>query len=308
MDKNYSNNLNNTLQKIAGLIAKITSSHSTFIFLPQKQDNFQKKDVNLLELKAYSSQEKDFNTKITVDTNSSIIGYVARHKKAIHISPFDRDSKHIGIYYTDKKLKSILVLPIILDNLQDEVGVLFCDSDKTFAFSNLQCSILNSFTEQIATLCKLSDLIKPTAKKNDWNTFIKKSENIIKLLTPNCVDILRVKLKNLEETEARVGTGKIIAITEAIERLVFQCIPPESTTFKLPSGDMIILLDNMMTAHIENKILSIVRRISSSQKIEIDLEFTKRSCKALKHYGFKLEDLISRCRKDETLELKKIAI
>ncbi len=308
MDKNATNKFKDNLQKMADLAMSIASSYSAFIFLPKEQDCSQKNDEKLLELQAFASQEKNFNTKITVGINSGIIGYVARHRKAIHISPFDKDSKHIGIYYTDEKLKSILALPIVLDNFSDQTGVLLCDSKKAFAFSKLQCSILNKLTGQISTLYNLSSLVTPTAKKQDWASFIKKSEKIIDTLTPNCVDILRMKLTNLEDAEAKIGSGKIIAVTEAIERLMIQCIPPQSTTFKLPLGDIVIILDNMMTGHIEKKILSIVKRVSLSQKVELKIEFTKRSCRALKHPVYKLEDLISRCRKDENLELTKVAV
>ena len=298
MEKN-NNDLKNYMQKIANLAKYILDAHSVFIFLPKKQDDFQKNIDNSLNLISYASDEKIKNSKISININSTIIGYVARHKKAIHISPFDRDSKHIGIDYTDTKLQSILALPIMIDEYNDVIGVIFCDSTDTFAFSKKQCIILNELTSQIINIYKLYNESQTINKKLDWNSFIKKSNEMIATLKPSCVDILRIKLTNLEEIEAHLGTGKTISIIEIIEKLIAQSIPPESTMFRLPSGDIVVILDNMMTGHIENKILAIVRRISISQKTDIKLEFSKRSCKALKHEEYRLEELISGCRKNE---------
>lgn len=305
MDKNFNNDLKNYIKKLANLANNIANAHSTFIFLPKKQDDFQKNNDTILELAAFVSKEEIQNPKINININSTIIGYVARHKKAIHISPFDKDIKHIGINYTTQKLQSILALPIILDAYNDKTGVLFCDSTEAFAFSKNQCALLNELTGQITNFYRLYNLNKPNTKKLDWNSFIKKSNEMISVLKPNCVDILRIKLSNLEEIEAHLGTGKTITIIEIIERLIAQSIPPESTMFSLPSGDIVVILDNMMTGHIENKILAIIRRISVSQKTDIKLEFSKRSCKALKHREYKLEDLISGCRKDDVNKKNK---
>lgn len=301
-------NLKNYMQNIAKLASNITNAHSTFIFLPKEQDNFQKNTNNILELIAYDSKETIKNSKISINIDSTIIGYVARHKKAIHISPFDRDSKHIGINYTQEKLQSILALPIIIDEYNDKIGVLFCDSQKTFAFTKEQCLILNALTSQITSIYELHKLTQTTTNKSDWNTFIKKSNKMIATLKPSCVDILRIKLSNLEEIEAHLGTGKTISIIEIIEKLIAQSIPPESTMFRLPSGDIVVILDNMITNHVENKILAIVRRISVSQKTDIKLEFSKRSCKALKHEEYKLEELISGCRKNDKKTKLELAI
>lgn len=308
MEKNINNDLKVYMQKIASLASNIANSHSTFIFLPKKQDDFQKSNDTVLELVSYYSNEKIKNSKITININSTIIGYVARHKKAIHISPFDKDSKHIGINYTDDKLQSILALPIIIDEYNDKTGVIFCDSKEPYAFSTKQCAILSELTQQITNFYKLYNISKSVTKKLDWNSFIKKSNEMIETLTPSCVDILRMKLSNLEEIEAHLGTGKTITIIEIVERLIAQSIPPEATMFRLPSGDIVVILDNMMTGHIENKILAIIRRISVSQKTDIKLEFSKRSCKALKHREYKLEELISGCRKDDVKTNKKVAI
>ncbi|MGI6681126.1 MAG: GAF domain-containing protein [Bdellovibrionota bacterium] len=305
MEKENFDNLKIYMQKIATFAGNIASSNSTFIFLPKRHEDFQKNSENILELVSYSSKVEIKNTNITISTNSSIIGYVARHKQPIHISPFDKDSKHIGLNYTEEKLQSILALPIIIDEYVDNVGVLYSDSKEPFAFSNKQCALLNELTYQIASFYKLHRLNMTATKKLDWHSFIKKSNELIATLKPNCIDILRMKLTNLVEIEAHLGTGKTIAIIEMIERLIAQSIPPESTMFRLPSGDIVVILDNMITEHIKNKISAIIKKISFSQKTNIALEFSKRSCKALKHQEYKLEDLISGCRKNSTTKNQK---
>ena len=61
MEKN-NNDLKNYMQKIANLAKYILDAHSVFIFLPKKQDDFQKNFDNSLNLVSYASDEKIKNS------------------------------------------------------------------------------------------------------------------------------------------------------------------------------------------------------------------------------------------------------
>jgi hypothetical protein len=108
------------------------------------------------------------NAKIA--RGNGLIGWVAKHNRSIHVSPFERDSRTLGIYSEDQQLKSFIGIPVNLGagnpsggasspsaggEESANVGVIACDSKKSFAFSKLQGKLLEDLAAEVSNTVRL---------------------------------------------------------------------------------------------------------------------------------------------------------
>ncbi len=263
---------------------------------------------SFLEIGGYSSLSEEIVEHAKIYIDSGLIGWVAKHNRAIHVSPFEHDSRTLGIYQSDQKLKSFLGLPITLskgesstqhagthsgNTPQKDIGVLAVDSKKSFAFSKLQAKLLEDLTREIARIIELNVQAQVrNQREQSWDDFMERACTLGHSLGALSLEIMRIHLRNFDGLERSIGTMKAIELTKQTHRLIQQTLPPLYPTLVLPNGDIIVAIDTMMSALIENKVRALVEHLSSSSGATIDFEFIKNPLRKRKERSINLETLI----------------
>jgi hypothetical protein len=294
------------LCRMARFGANISDAYGCYIFLPNSS--------NSLLLAGFHSLSNEVIRDCEILPNAGLVGWVAKHKRSIHVSPFERDSRTLGFYFQDQNLKSFIGIPVLVrsspNNSEDGVGVIACDSKKSFAFSKLQGKLLEDLSYEITNYLHLASIAKESAlPKVSWNSFFARSSQLLNSLGRDSIEIIRIQIANFSSIEQSIGSAQTLILLEQLYRLIEQALPPHFSSIKLPNGDMILVVDNMMTSFIENKILAICQHCTdrfASQTFSganaIKLNFIKRLAGARKYRMLGLEDLIN-CTADTEADL-----
>lgn len=271
--------LRKDLSRLSRFGANIADAHSCLIFIPDNlqqsfnlitvarsgnQDKTAGGGGSLLELGAFHSLSNSVVKNCRLSSETGLIGWVAKHKRSIHVSPFDRDSRTLGIYAEDQGLKSFIGVPIKLGEAftsqHSLAGVITCDSKKSYAFSKLQGKLIENLAEEIANTIQLHLQSRHDRTEGiSWQEFAHRSGKLMAMVGAHGIESLRLKLTNFEVLEVQLGIEAALQFIEQVYRLIEQALPPLSPFFRLPNGDLILLFDGMMGAFYENKILAICR-------------------------------------------------
>jgi len=248
------------LTRLASFGANIADAHSCFIFLPNNMPGSRTASGNGSELvlAGCHSLSDDVAGTVKLPLDNGIIGWVARHRRPIHASPFDRDSRTLGIYTRNQQLKSFIGIPVLLG--PETTGVLACDSKKSFAFSRIQEKLLENLSAEVASNLKRT-MMSEVACENPWQEFLAASSKLVKALGLESLEVLRLKPANFEELERLSGTSAATEMNNRMFRLIKQALPPHFPIARLANGDIIVVLDNMMAALYENKIKAVSRHV-----------------------------------------------
>ena len=158
-----------SLGHLAQLIANVTEAHTTCIFLVDPQ-------AEVLRLGGAHSLSRDFLEEATIPFGSGLVGWTAENGVRISVSPFEHDSTTLLYYCADQGLKSFVAVPI--HNQQKKlIGVISCDSKKTYAFAKVTEKLLLDFAVQAAHLIELTNEFttkpqKKPAEPQDIEKFI----------------------------------------------------------------------------------------------------------------------------------------
>ncbi|NLF24832.1 MAG: GAF domain-containing protein [Deltaproteobacteria bacterium] len=285
------------LSRLARLSANIIDAHSCFIFVPPQflsSDTGADEELDYLDLGGYHSLSRDVLDPCRLLRGAGIIGWVAKHRQPIHVSPFEHDSRTLGMYKSDQQLKSFMGVPIPLrlDNRSHETcGVLGCDSKKSYAFSKLQGKLLQDLAIEIAHSIKLSRMhLDQNRADISWAEFLERGQAVVDTLGVGSIEVLRAVPVNFPSLEADLGTGACIELVDQIYRLVQQALPPHFPVIRLPNGDIIMVLDNMMGAYYESRISAITNRVTCKGE-KLHFKFYRRR-QPNKHSRFDLDSLI----------------
>ena len=301
--------LRSNLCRLARFGANISDAHSCFIFLPLalfETDPWQQNDDDCLILGGYQSLSTEVIETPRIEKRSGLIGWVAEHRQSIHVSPFEHDSRTLGIYRSDQKLKSFIGIPVpglpATKKNAPNTGVIACDSKKSFAFSKLQGKLLEDLANEVANSVNLAYLhLREQNSGPTWEKFAHKGSSLVEAIGRNSVEVIRLAVTNFQNLEESFGTQVAIALLEQLYRLIQQALPPHFPNYLLPNGDFVLVIDNMMSAFYENKIRAIAQHLSRNHG-ELELLFVKRSFADRQYRGAALEDLIrSTCRTSETM-------
>ncbi|MEZ4754316.1 MAG: GAF domain-containing protein [Bdellovibrionota bacterium] len=262
--------LETNLCRIAQFGANLADAYSCFIFLPHNFPRIEKSSIpQQLELYGYHSLSTKVLHHAVIPSGTGLIGWVSKHKKSIHVSPFEHDSRTLGIYSDDEELKSFIGIPIdlsIINNNFQLAGVLACDSKKSFAFSKLQGKLLENLSLEISNSLSLicSSHIQ-SRSSNSWDSFIVETLEFISNLGTSASEVLRLELRGCDILESKKGTRHSSELLDQLYRLIEQSLPPHFPFIKLPNGDSVIVSDNMMSAFCENKILAMCDHLKMKQ-------------------------------------------
>lgn len=291
-DTSGSNTLNNDLQRLSRFGANIADAYGCYIFLPGTGS-----DSDIV-LAGFHSLSNDVVKNCRIEIGHGLIGWVAKHKRSIHVSPFERDSRTLGLYHNDQALKSFIGIPILYQTSEQQpaAGVIACDSKKSFAFSKLQGKLLEDLACEISFHLRLTAKAnESSAMKNSWQQFLNLSARLAESLGRDSIEVLRIKLENHYELEKKLGTGRALAMAEQIIRLIEQSLPPHFPSLRLTNGDFIVAVDNMMTSFIENKILALCEHCAQNiggRNLGVVFSFHKQAANARKNRGLTLEELV----------------
>lgn len=289
------------LNRLARLGANIVDAHTFLILLPAASpQNLVKRETQAGASEASShltvagshTLSNHFKENALIEVGQGILGFIAKHRQAVHVSPFDRDSRLLGIYSNDVLLKSFLGFPVPLKGFNGACGVAACDSKKSYAFSKLQEKLLEELALEIGAFTDLSLCNAPIARENSMREFLDRGIELIDRIGINAVEVLRVKFVNIEELEQSVGVRKVTELYSQAIKLIRQSIPPEIAFERLPSGDVLMIVDNMVSSFIENKIESLCQHILVNGH-RLLFEFRRAGVRQIRSKSFTIEDLIA---------------
>lgn len=272
--------LKEQLNRIARFGANITEAHTCAVFIPSalSSSGALSGGSALLTLTGHHSLSNDVMDGCQLPFHTGLIGWVATHRRAIHVSPFEHESRVLGMYDKNHDLKSFIGVPVLLGSNDDEhpaTGVITCDSKKSFAFSKLQGKWLEDLAQQTATTVNLIvEKGRSAGCDNSWELFRGKAHELSQALGADSLDVLRIRIANFAHVEACVGPSAALELFDQFLRLAQQSIPPHFPLFKTPTGDILIVLDNMMTQFHETRILALAKHVCP-QGLTVELEFSR---------------------------------
>jgi hypothetical protein len=290
-------------QALARLAAALTDAHSSAVFLPTELlvrshsltsparsglkaatntartkglhsaifDNEGDRRVSSIDLVAVQSYAK-LARDCRIQVGSGLLGWVADQGRPIHLTPFDVGPSALGVYIDNEPIKSLVAVPIQIPHQEGSHaetchGVLMCDSLKPDGFSNLHVKLL----EQLAALA--SRLIfwgrsssDDTRIETSWDFFCRKTNELGEAIGAASIEVLRIRVESFNEAAHAFGISSAVQSTEQFVRLAQQALPPHFPLAKLPNGDIVIALDNMMGSFFEQKLRSLAQHLGSSSK------------------------------------------
>ncbi len=206
-----------------------------------------------------------------VQVGSGLLGWVAEQGRPIHVAPFESDSSSLGVYADSEPLKSLIALPVPMPaeyrDEQQSHGVLMCDSKRPLPFTKPQVKHLEDITTEVSRL-----LFWALFKREDisvecsWDSFTARAENLASAIGNDSVEFLRISVDTYAQMEQDIGISGAIRRSDQFFRLVQQALPPHFPVTRLPQGDILIALDNMMSAFFQNKIQTLVKHLNDDQK------------------------------------------
>lgn len=292
MGKVKGENLLGHIARLARFGANLSDAYSCCIFLPNNLFNSKSSSNQTgenpevrLQLVGSHSLSKNFEANVSIPLGSGFIGWVGRYGQPIHVSPFERDSRTLGIYSQDEKLKSFMAVPIRIPfkaaGCEPTVGVLCCDSKKSFAFSKLQGKLLNELSSEVCAAISLWIANKRkteatnTGAPTSWNEFMSTGLKLARAIGPESLEIIRIKLEGTSDYERRFGLEASIGLYKQFDRLLRQLLPANFPTLCLPNGEFVAILDSMTTSFYSNKLRVLTEHMKFSE-IGIDLNLVKR--------------------------------
>ncbi len=298
--------------RLARFGANILDAHSCFIFLPRGLVDVLDRHAALdsgSKLSAAESMEElalvgahSLSQKCIPDciihAENGLVGWVARHGHPIHVSPFEHDSRTLGTYSEDQQLKSFIAVPLAIPLLADGStliggssmppagfplggnsrgvlsGVLAADSKKAFAFSKLQGKLLEELSEQASSLIVVAvSAIQAQQETVSLETFFDKADRYVAALGVDSVEALRISPINLSALERSLGLAKVDAMMTQLYRLFEQSLPPQTPVYISPSGDLLCLVDNMMSSYFEGKAQALAEHVSGGGSQSVVFKF-----------------------------------
>lgn len=295
--------IHNDFKELALLAATVTECHSSAIFLPTEllsasspSRTFSKgsltgggslnavdtirlshivepgldprrSSIDLVAVHSHSKLVKDCRLQV----GSGLLGWVAEQGRPIHLTPYDVGSQAIGIYLDHEPIKSLVAVPISItqghSTRGEPHGVLMCDSLRPDSFSHSHVKALELIATVIQRLILLShDRSETTHFETSWEHFKRKTSDLGEAIGANSIEILRLRVDSFQELETSVGMTAAVRHTEQFVRLAQQALPPHFPLVRLPNGDLIISIDNMMSAFFQQKLQSLANHLHTTQK------------------------------------------
>ena len=224
--------------------------------------------IELVAVHSYSKLARDAR----IQSGTGLQGLVAEQGRPIYLSPCDLPNHSLSLYADNEAIKSFAAIPIDCTDADPSQeltlhGVLMCDSLKNDAFSSSAIKML----EQMAKICKQLIVWSSRANRSDhvessWEVFKQKTAQLGEAIGSKSVDLLKIRIKSFQELEASAGVSEAIKQSEQFLRLIQQALPPHFPIVRLPSGEIIVSLDNMMSTFFQQKLQNLASHINTPTK------------------------------------------
>ena len=238
------------INKIAQLIANITESYSALIFVADEDEN----SKPFLRIAGSHTLSRELISDCNIPWGSGLIGWTAENGVRISVCPFENDSSTLLYYSKDQLLKSFIAIPIITE--QNKVlGVIACDSKKSYAYAKMTEKILFEFADLLLNyLNKKPETNKPLS--NETVSLEKKIINKLKTIRNEDELLKQVSMyaKNLLECET------LVVLTSAISSY--------PARFYCSEGDRQVQHHLMELVCRQKKILCGVKSVQAKSSIE----------------------------------------
>ena len=329
------------LKKLAKLAANVSEAHTCTIFLPtglitthhrssdqllpsgpshlttpaNQGDTIELKKVlhvgqnfavGSIEMVASHSASTCLTRDCRIQVGNGLIGWVAENSRSIHVAPFDMDSSVLGVYTETESLKSLVAVPIPMPSESPTSrtfsGVLMCDSRRAYSFTKPQMKHLEELATLISRLLYWTVFKKEsTSTENSWDNFLTKANHLSEAIGHESIELVRITVDSFSELEATLGVTQAVHHSEQFLRLVQQALPPHFPLVRLPNGDILIALDNMMAAFFQNKIRTLANHLNdqmnnhqmkNGQIKPFTIRITSFSAKACRARGFDIDAIL----------------
>ncbi len=310
-----------TLCRLARFGANLADAHSCFLFFHGALVSALDPGIvppggmNQMVLAGFHSLSPEILPHCVVSADSGLIGWVASHRRSIHVSPFELDSRTLGIYSADQQLKSFIGIPILLQDPYEMLGaagvasgqltgVLACDSKKSFAFSKLQGKLLEDLSREIAETVEL--LVEQQGRAHPdvaWHLFLRRASELARSVRMSSIEVVRIVTTNFRALERRNGTSAALTASEQLHRIIRQILPPHFPSVRLINGDVLIVLDNMMTSFYESRIKAVnthnqTRQSPHAESLQFD--FIRASSRDKRRKDLTIEELVQMTSIEDT--------
>jgi GAF domain-containing protein len=141
---------------LAELIANLTEAYTAAIFLKNPKKDF-------LTVAGVQTLSRDFLDSAEIPFGNGLIGWTAQNGARVSVSPFEHNATTLLCYGRDQGLKSFVAVPILNEN-GEVLGVIACDSKKSYAFAKVTEKILLDCAKQVSILCKLHSQLAKAVK------------------------------------------------------------------------------------------------------------------------------------------------
>lgn len=266
--------------------------------------------IGSIEMVAVHSNSTCLVRDCRIQVGNGLLGWVAENCRSIHVSPFDMDSSVLGIYTETEPLKSLVAVPIPMPtenpNTRTFSGVLMCDSRKAFSFTKPQVKHLEDLATLISRLLYWT-LFKreTTSTENSWDSFLTKTNQLSEAIGHDSIEMVRISVESFADLETGHGISLAVQQSEQFVRLIQQALPPHFPLVRLPNGDILVALDNMMTAFFQNKIRTLANHLNEQVKPFI-IRTQNFSAKACRMRGFDIDTILRALPASTTTTVGKV--
>ena len=115
------------------MVANVYDAHTAALFIKSPHSS-------VMELVARESLSRQIIPGCVIEPGQGLLGWAAREQRRLHVTRFERDTRTLGIYAADVKIKALLAAP-----LPQGRGVLMVDSRNRHAFPEKKQKILDDF-------------------------------------------------------------------------------------------------------------------------------------------------------------------
>jgi hypothetical protein len=251
--------------------------------------------IELVAVHSYSKITKDAR----IQAGAGLLGWVAEQGRPIYLSQSDIP-KLPALYIEPETVQSLAVLPIDCTEVDPSrelklYGVLMCDSLRSDAFSNSDIKLLEQISRQCQRLIYWASNATTTAHiESSWDAFRQKVSHLGDAIGQDSIDLLKLRIESFQELADRRGLSEAVKYSEQFFRLVQQALPPHFPIVRIPSGEIVIAVDNMMSTFFQQKLHNLALHLSTKERpLTVEVE----------HYGAKT-DQTGMCNIDTTLQQK----
>ncbi len=128
-----SQSASSSLDNYVRMVANVYDAHTAALFV-------QLPHGSVMELVAKESLSRQVVSRCVIRPGEGVLGWVAKERRRLHVTRFDRDTRTLGIYGRDVKIRALLAAP-----LPEGRGVLMVDSRNRHAFPEKKQKILDDF-------------------------------------------------------------------------------------------------------------------------------------------------------------------